>query len=39
VLCDGLCHFLRGEIFVKEVEKYEDVFMGSKIDGFSKYGE
>ena len=39
MLCDGLCRFLRGEIFVREVEEYEDVFMGNKIDGFSKYGE
>ena len=33
------CVFLRGEIFVREVEEYGDVFMGSKIYGFFKYGE
>ena len=33
------CVFLRGEISVREVEEYGDVFMGSKIDGFFKYGE
>ena len=39
VLCDGLCRFLRGEIFVGEVEEYGDVFIGSKIDGFFEYGK